>query len=48
MDLSETQWEEVEEAKEISQNSGVDLEKGTDAGISAPLLGLSVGMELLL
>lgn len=34
MDCRETQWEEVEEAKEILQNFGVDLEKGTDPGIS--------------
>lgn len=48
MDFSETQWEEVEEAKELSQNIGVDLDKGTDPGISAPLLGLSASVDLLL
>lgn len=29
-----TQWEVLEEAKDRSQNLGVDLEKGTDPGIS--------------
>lgn len=32
VDFSQTQWEEVEEAREASLNFGVDLEKGTDLG----------------